>query len=133
MIRLKRKRKKNVNRIVLHLSTNDISKYKTDANQVISEITTAEKNYKVSLRRDNLLKYPTQVWETPITETLNNTAKMVNEFFMKMSKKESYMYFLNNDEDLLKDGVPIKSLYDPNDSNGIHLSVKGASVLKENI
>ena len=52
---------------------------------------------------------------------------------MMMSKKESYMYFLNNDEDLLKDRVPIKSFYDPSDSTGIHLSVKRASVLEENI
>ena len=50
-----------------------------------------------------------------------------------MAKKESYVYFLNNNEDLLKDGIPMRSMYDNNDVKGIHLSGKGASVLEEHI
>ena len=33
----------------------------------------------------------------------------------------------------MRDGVPINSMYDSNDIKGVHLSVKCASVLEENI
>ena len=70
--------------------------------------------------------------KSPVTESLNKTTKLVNEYFLKMAKKESHIYFLSND-DLMKDGIPMKSMYDINDIRGVHLSGKGASVLEENI
>ena len=57
---------------------------------------------------------------------------MVNEFCLKMAQKESYLYFLNNDEDLFKDGIPLKSMYDNNDEKGVNASAKGAFALEEN-
>ena len=51
----------------------------------------------------------------------------------KLSRKEKSVFFLNNDVDLLEKGVPIKSLYDSNDGTGIHVSVKGAEILEDNM
>ena len=76
---------------------------------------------------------PNRKGKTQTITTLNNTTNMVNEFFQKMAKEESYLFFLNNDEYLMKDGVPISTMYDSNDIKGVHLSTKGSSVLEENI
>ena len=64
---------------------------------------------------------------------MNQTCKTVNEFMMKMVQREKYLFFLNNDDDLLNKGVPIRSMYDANDITGVHLSTKGAEVLEDNI
>ena len=47
-----------------------------------------------------------------------------------MSKREKYLFFLNNDNELLKDGTPVTLMCD---SRGIHVSVKGAEILEENM
>ena len=64
---------------------------------------------------------------------MNSTAKSVNEYVCKLTKKESYLYYLNNDDDLLEKGVPIRSVYDLSDINGVHLSNKGAEALEDTI
>ena len=64
---------------------------------------------------------------------MNSTAKSVNEYVCKLTKKESYLYYLNNDDDLLEKGVPIRSMYDSSDINGVHLSNKGAEALEDTI
>ena len=64
---------------------------------------------------------------------LNNSIKMVNEFFLKMAKREKYLCFLNNDDYLLKGGVPVPSMYDSSDARGVHVSTKGATFLEDNM
>ena len=124
-----------VKRIAVHLGTNDISKHKSDSNQVILEITTAVNKIHNKFPTSEIAfsSIPNRKGKTQTITTLNNTTNVVNEFFQKMAKKESYLFFLNNDEDLMKDGVPISTMYDSNDIKGVHLSTKGASVLEENI
>lgn len=126
---------KNVKRIVMHLGTNDVSKHKNDPNQVILETSTAigkiHSRYpdaeiafsSVLQRRGN----------SPLIKNLNQTCNNVNEFMMKTVQKEKYLFFLNNDDDLLNKGVPIRAMYDSNDIKGVHLSSKGAEILEENI
>ena len=64
--------------------------------------------------------------------SMNSTAKSVNEYVCKLSKKELYLYFVNNDDDLLLKGVPIRSMYDISDVNGVHVSTKGAEAIEDN-
>ena len=109
---------KTVKRIAIHLDTNDISRYKTDSNHIILEITTAVSKIHDKFPSSEIAfsSIPHRRGKSPAIESLNKTAKLVNEFFLKMTKKESYMYFLNNDEDLVKDGLPMRSMHDNNDS-----------------
>ena len=46
-----------------------------------------------------------------------------------MAKKEQFLCFLNNDDELLKEGISVPSIYDSSDSRGVHVSTKGAAVL----
>ena len=67
------------------------------------------------------------------TVGLNNTIKVVNEFFWKMAKKEQFLCFLNNDDEILKEVISVPSIYDSSDSRGVHVSTKGAAVLEDNM
>ena len=118
-------------RIVVHLGTNDI----TDANQVILEITTAMNKIHGKFPSSEIAFsiIPHRRGKSSATVGLNNTIKVVNEFFWKMAKKEQYLCFLNNDDELLKEGIPVPSMYDSSDSRGVHVSTKGAAVLGDNM
>ena len=126
---------KKVKRLVVHLGTNDVTKYKADASQVILEITSAINKIHDKFPSSEIAfsSIPHRRGKSSATLGLNNTIKVVNEFVWKMSKREKYLFFLNNDNELLKDGTPVTSMYDGSDSRGIHVSVKGAEILEENM
>ena len=126
---------KKVKRIVVHLGTNDITRYKADANQVILEITTAINKIHGKFPSSEIAfsSIPHRRGKSSATVGLNNTIKVVNEFFWKMAKKEQFLCFLNNDDELLKEGIPVPSMYDSSDSRGVHVSTKGAAVLEDNM
>ena len=126
---------RRVKRVAIHLGTNDIGKNKTDANQVILEVSSAiaETHRQFPSAEIAFSSIPHRKGKTPAINTMNTTAKSVNEYVCKLTKKESYLYYLNNDDDLLDKGVPIRSMYDSSDTNGIHISSKGAEALEDNI
>ena len=51
----------------------------------------------------------------------------------KLSVKEGKHFYLNNDDDMVDRDIPLKSMYDLNDTMGVHVSSKGAEILEENI
>ena len=126
---------RKVKRTVLHLGTNDVSRFKANANQVILEITTAINKIHEKFPSSEIAysSIPHRRGKSIATTGLNNTIKAVNEFFWKMTKKEKYLYHLNNDDDLLKNGIPITTMYDSSDSRGVHVNMKGAAVLEDNM
>ena len=126
---------RRVKRVAIHLGTNDIGKNKADVNQVILEVSSAiaETHRQFPSAEIAFSSIPHRKGKTTAINTMNATAKSVNEYVCKLTKKESYLYYLNNDDDLLEKGVPIRSMYDSSDTNGIHLSSKGAEALEDNI
>ena len=126
---------RRVKRVAIHLGTNDIGKNKADANQVILEVSSAisEVHREFPDAEIAFSSIPQRKGKSPAISTMNSTAKSVNEYVCKLTKKESYLYYLNNDDDLLEKGVPIRSMYDSSDINGVHLSNKGAEALEDTI
>ena len=125
--------KKTVKRVVMHLGTIDVSRNKNDPNQVILEITTAvgkvHKEYpEAEIAFSSIIP---RRGKSEAIKTLNTNSKTVNEFMIKMAQRETYLFYLDNDQDLVNNGIPIKSLYDANDVLGIHVSSKGADVLED--
>ena len=108
---------KNVKRIVTHLGTNDISRH----NQVIVEASSAVKTIREKFpNTDIAFSSILQRWgKSPGIITMNKTAQTLNEFKYKLSVKEDKLFYLNNDDDR---GAPIKSMYDLNDTMGVHVS-----------
>ena len=126
---------RRVKRVAIHLGTIDIGRNRSDANQVILEVSSAITDTHRQYPDADIAfsSIPHRKGKTPAINTMNATVKSVNEYVCKLTKKESYLYYLNNDDDLLDKGVPIRSMYDSSDANGVHLSSKGAEVLEENI
>ena len=126
---------KRVKHVAIHLGTVDIGRNKSDANQVIIEvssaITAAHKQFPNA--ETAFSSVPHRKGKSPAINTMNTTAKSVNEYVCKLTKKESYLCYLNNDDALLDKGIPVRSMYDASDANGVHLSSKGAEILEENI
>ena len=117
----------------MQLGTNDVSKHKTDAAQVQLEVATAlnethKKFADASIAFSSILP---RRGKSTATALLNNTAKTVNEYIKKLAIKERYLSYNDNDLDVLDKGVPISALYDPSDTTGMHLSVKGADMLAD--
>ena len=124
---------KSVKNILIHLGTNDVSKCKDDSTQATVDITSAIREThtqfpEASIAFSSILP---RRGKSSAVKTLNETSKTVNEYVRKMSVKESYLSFLNNDSDFVDNGVPIRALYDSSDATGVHLSVKGADVLAD--
>ena len=124
---------RSVQNILIHLGTNDVSRRRDDSAQAMVDITTAIKEThkqfpEASIAFSSILP---RRGKTTAIKTLNETSKAVNEYVRKMSVKESYLSYLNNDNDMVDNGVPIKAFYDPSDATGVHLSAKGADVLAD--
>ena len=70
--------------------------------------------------------------KSPGIITMNKTVQTVKEYMCELSVKEDKLYYRNNDDDMVDRGIPIKSMYDLNDTMGVHASSKGAEILEEN-
>ena len=126
---------KHVKRVAMHLGTVDVSKHKNDANQAILEVSSAitEINKHFPKAEIAFSSIPQRKGKSASIVAMNKTANIVNEYIRKLTMKQPYLYYLNNDDDLLEKGNPVKALYDVNDITGVHLSSKGAQVLEDNI
>ena len=116
---------RRVKRVAIHLRTVDIGRNKFDA------ITAAHKQFPNA--EIAFSSIPHRKGISPAINTMSTTAKSVNEYVCKLTKKDSYLYYLNNDDDLPDKGIPVRSMYGASDTNGVHLSSKGAESLEENI
>ena len=126
---------KTVKRVAMHLGTVDVSRHKSDANQVIVEVSSALTNVNKQFPQAEIAfsSIPQRRGKSAAIVSMNKTADTVNEYIRKLVPKQPHLRFLNNDEDLLDKGIPVKALYDTNDASGVHLSNKGAEILEENI
>ena len=126
---------KTMKRVAIHLGTVDISKHKLDANQVILEVSSAISHVNKQFPQAEIAfsSIPQRRGKSAAIMAMNKTADSVNEFIRKLTEKHSYLYYLNNDDDLLEKGIPVKAFYDLNDASGVHLSSKGAEVLEDNM
>ena len=126
---------KNVKRVAMHLGTVDVGKHKFDASQVILEVSSAltDINKNFPMAEIAFSSIPQRKGKSASITAMNKTVNTVNEYVRKLTMKQPYLYYLNNDEELLDKGNPVKALYDANDVTGVHLSSKGAEILEDNI
>ena len=100
------------------MGTNDVSKCKNDSAQAMIDVTTAisethKKFPKAKIAFSSILP---RRGESPAIGVLNDTSRAVNDYIRKLAIKESYLSYLNNDNDVIDKGIPIKALYDTNDA-----------------
>lgn len=56
----------------------------------------------------------------------NLTSSFANAFMNKMCTRDSRLSFIDLWHELAPKNIPLKSMYDPNDPTGIHISKEGA-------
>ena len=121
---------RNVKSIIMHLGTNYISRCKDDSSQAMIDVSTAIRDTHKQFPNAKIA-FSSILPKSPAIGILNDTSKAVNDYIRKLAVKESYLSYLNNDNDIMDKGIPIKAYYDPNDATGVHLSVKGAELLAD--
>ena len=124
---------RKVKRVVMHLGTIDVSRNKNDSNQAILEISSAVGKVRKEFP-DAEIAFSSVIPRRGKSEAVNNlntNSKTVNEFMSKMAQKEDYLFFLDNDQELISNGSPIRSMYESSNVLGIHVSSKGAEVLED--
>ncbi|CAC5419977.1 CNBP [Mytilus coruscus] len=117
----------SVEKVVICLGTNDITRNRSDPDEVNVNATNAVNcvksrfpNAKIGLctiipRKDkgqNILK-------------LNETTQSVNNFLAKLSKNDSSVSLIDTFNIFCQNGNAVRSLYDINDPSGVHISDKG--------
>ena len=115
---------RRVKRVAIHLGTIDIGRNSSDANQVILEVSSAitEMHRQYPDADIAFSSIPHRKGKTPAINTMNITAKSINEYVCKLTEKKLCLYYLNNDDGPLDKDVPIRSMHDSSDANGVHLS-----------
>ena len=128
--------KDNVAKAVICLGTNDISKNKSDTDQVILSVISAVEKVTKSFpnAQIGICSIIPRKGKSLNIQTLNTASSSVNSFLKKMCEKDSnleyidlWTEFTNNDDH------PIRTLYDTNDHSGVHINTDGAEVMADEI
>ena len=130
------KKNKTVKRVAIRLGTVHIGRNKSDANQVILEVSSGitETHKQFPNAEIAFSSIPHRKGKSPAINTMNTTANSINEDVCKLTKKSRIdLCYLNNDDDILEKGIPVRSIYDTIDAAGVHIHSKGADILEGNI
>jgi hypothetical protein len=122
-----------VQHIITHLGTNDVTHNKDDQDQVVINIAKAFEVIHTEFP-SAIISYSSILprrGKSHQTERKNDTAKRVNAFVKKLCSRTDYLQYIDNDEQFAPSGTPVKALYDTSESSGLHVSHLGAKSLKD--
>ena len=102
---------KTLKRVAMHLGIVDAGRHKSDANQVFLEVSLeiTEIHKRFPKAEITFPSIPQRRSKSVGINIINKTANTVNEYICKLTKKLTYLYYLNTDEDLLDKGKSGKS------------------------
>ena len=117
----------NVKKVVMCLGTNDVSKCKDDSDQINVLLTQAISQVKCAfpLSRVGVCSILPRKGKGQRNICLNQSSNCVNNFAKKLCSKEPLVDYVDLTSSFMRQGNVIKSLYDSNDDNGIHISAEG--------
>ncbi|CAC5418334.1 CNBP [Mytilus coruscus] len=126
---------KDIEKVVICLGTNDISRHKGDCDQInllltsaVSRVMSSFPEAQIGLcniipRKDNGARF----------QKINETTKNVNIFMKKLCVREQSVEFVDINDQFYKHGAVIRALFDKNDSSGVHVSTEGAQRIKSKL
>ena len=124
---------KNVNKVVLCLGTNDVTRNRDDSDQVNIRFTQAIAKVKQSFPESQLgvcSILPRKGKGQQISK-INETTQNVNSFARKFCAKDTCLDYVDLTNEFLRQGNVLKSLFDTNDVSGVHISSEGEDKLCE--
>ena len=124
----------NIEKVVVHLGTNDVSHNSTDVGQVII-------NYSLGLNsvRDcfqnakiYLCSIPPRKGKSDGINQKNETTAAVNRYLHCLASQDAALEYVDTYPSLTSrdSGSPLKNLYDKKDQSGVHLNKQGKDALK---
>ena len=124
-----------VNKVVMCLGTNDVSKCKDDSDQVNVLLTQAIAKVK-SHFPDSLIGicgiFPRKGTGNN-TNILNATTTSVNKFIRKLCMKDPTVEYIDTISDFFNQRAIVKSMFDKNDHSGMHIGPDGSKKIQEKI
>ena len=124
-----------VNKVVMCLGTNDVSKCKDDSDQVNVLLTQAIAKVK-SHFPDSLIGicgiFPRKGTGNN-TNILNATTTSVNNFIRKLCMKDPTVEYIDTISDFFNQRAIVKSMFDKNDHSGVHIGLDGSKKIQEKI
>ena len=123
-----------VQHIVVHLGTNDVSRHSEDAGQVIIEYTIGlntirEKFPKAEI---SLVSVPPRKGRSEGVAIRNEVSLTLNRYIERLAASDSALHYVDT-YPMLTDanGSPIKKFYDKRDPTGVHFNQEGKNLLKK--
>ncbi|CAG2212093.1 unnamed protein product [Mytilus edulis] len=119
---------KDIEKVVICLGTNDISRNKSDSDQINLLVTSAVNRVKSSFpeAQIGLCNIIPRKGNGAQFQKINETTKNVNSFMKKLCVREQFVAFVDINDQFYKHGAVIRTLFDKNDSSGVHVSTEGA-------
>ena len=125
---------KTVDKVVISLGTNDITKSKGDHDQVNINLTHAIHQVKCNFPNSvvGICTILPRKGKGPNITKCNDTVLNVNIFLKKLCIREQ-IECVDAYELFTKQGNVLKSLFDNTDSSGVHISVEGCTNIRDEI
>ena len=120
-----------VNKVIFSLGTNDVTKNKTDHNVVCVNIANAINKTKCKFPNAEIgvCNILPRKGKSPNICRMNVTGLSVNTFIESLCKKDPKLSMIDLWTDFSPNGNTTRSLYDPTDQGGVHVSTEGASLI----
>ncbi|XP_033748264.1 uncharacterized protein LOC117333197 isoform X2 [Pecten maximus] len=123
----------DVDKIIISLGTNDITKHRTDGDSVTINIMHALDKVKDPFpgKQIGLCSVIPRKGKSPSIQAINATAVTVNSFMAKLCvlDKSRTLSYIDTVNAFIRKGVPICGQYDSSEASGMHISVDGAHKL----
>ncbi|CAC5380628.1 unnamed protein product [Mytilus coruscus] len=121
-----------IERVVICLGTNDVSRFKYEHNIVIHSITQAVTKVKCHYSNSEigLCTILPRKEKSPNVAKFNITAENANIFVRHMCEMEK-IELIDCFDIFYKNSTILKSLFDGNDSSGLHINVDGCEKMKD--
>ena len=123
-----------VTNVILSLRTNDISKLRSDTEQITANLTTCIDTVKTKYPnpRIGISSILPRRGKSASIQALNTAARSVNSFSQKLCVKSQVLKYIDLWDEFAPNKTPYRALLDLNDPNGVHISMFGTELL-ENI
>ncbi|CAG2205133.1 unnamed protein product [Mytilus edulis] len=120
--------------VILSLGTNDISKHRSDTEQITANLTTCIDTLKTKYpnARIGICSILPRRGKGSSIQALNTAARSVNSFTQKLCVKSQVLKYIDLWDEFAPNKTPFRALFDLNDPSGVHISKSGIELM-ENI
>ncbi|KAK3102824.1 hypothetical protein FSP39_014202 [Pinctada imbricata] len=124
----------NVEKVVVCLGTNDVTRNKSKPDKINVNITKTAEIIKKTFENAEiaLCTIISRRGKSVHVQELNTTTSTVNEFIKTVCEEDEELKLIDLNAVFTKEGIANQTLYDQHDSSGVHVNELGAKLMLEN-